>query len=40
MSIKIDILGLSTKAARQLGKAKVFATSTFMPVSDFQVGLT
>ncbi|EFH63584.1 hypothetical protein ARALYDRAFT_476200 [Arabidopsis lyrata subsp. lyrata] len=32
----VDILGLSTKAARQLGKAKVFATSTFMPASDFQ----
>ncbi|KAG7586588.1 Tify domain [Arabidopsis thaliana x Arabidopsis arenosa] len=29
-------IGLSTKAARQLGKAKVFATSTFMPASDFQ----
>ncbi|KAG7659127.1 CO/COL/TOC1 conserved site [Arabidopsis suecica] len=32
----VEERGLSTKAAREWGKSKVFATSSFMPSSDFQ----
>ncbi|CAD5316858.1 unnamed protein product [Arabidopsis thaliana] len=34
----VEERGLSTKAAREWGKSKVFATSSFMPSSDFQWG--